>query len=225
MSKRKNVVFVLLMCMLVFPLSASGTREPDSEEASSGKIEAIATYIQGEVTINGQPGKEGEVVPIGSTVKTGPAAAAEITFGSQNIFRVEAETITTISISEKERRIQIEKGAIDAIFERLGMIADNNEFRVETPSVVAGIRGTVFYIKVEKPDTTYVCTCYGTVHQEAADESAAKDVTAYHHKAYRYIRSESGVKIETAGLDYHDDAAMDGLGEKIDVKIPWGKAE
>ncbi len=225
MVKSKNVVFILVMGLLVLPLSASGTREADSEDASSGKIEAVVTYIQGEVTINDRPGKEGAIVPLGSTVKTGTDSAAEITFGSQNIFRVEAETITTISISKRERRIQIEKGAIDAIFERLGMIADNNEFRVETPSVVAGIRGTVFYIKVEKPDTTYLCTCHGTVHQEAADESVAKDVTAYHHKAYRYIRTDSGVKIETAGLEYHDDAAMDGLGDKIDVKIPWGQAE
>ncbi len=222
---RKSGLVLLVVCMVVSSIGASGTREKETETSGAEKIEAIVTYIQGEVTINNESVEEGAVVPFGSTVQTGPNSAAEITFGRQNIFRVEAETITTVSIGQTERRIQIEKGSIDAVFDRLGMIANNDQFRVETPSVVAGIRGTVFYIKVEQPDTTYLCTCHGTVHQETVDDAVEKDVTAYHHKAYRYIKTSSGVKIETTGLDYHDDAAMDGLGEKIGVKIPWGQAE
>jgi len=50
-----------------------------------------------------------------------------------------------------------------------------------------------------------------------------KDVTAYHHKAYRYIKSDTGVQIESGSLIYHDDEAMQSLGNKIDVKIPWGR--
>ena len=222
-TMRKNVLIVLIMVLVVFSLAASGTREKDSERSDTEKIEAVVTYIQGEVTINNQPGAEGNTVPLGATVKTGEDSAVEITFGSQNIFRVEAETITTIHIGKNERRIQVQKGSIDAVFERLGMFAGNDQFRVETPSVVAGIRGTVFYINVEKADTTYLCTCHGTVHQEAAGDSVEKDVTAYHHKAYRYIKTDSGVKIESGSLIYHDDEAMQSLGNKIDVKIPWGR--
>ncbi|MCF7947715.1 MAG: FecR family protein [Spirochaetia bacterium] len=220
---RKIVLLALITVLVVSSLAASGTREKDSERLDKEKIDAVLTYIQGEVTINNQPGVEGSTVPLGATVKTGEDSAAEITFGSQNIFRVEAETITTIHIGKDERRIQIQKGSIDAIFERLGVFADNDRFRVETPSVVAGIRGTVFYINVEKQETTYLCTCHGTVHQEAAEDSVEKDVTAYHHKAYRYIKTDSGVKVESGTLVYHDDESMQSLGNKIDVKIPWGR--
>lgn len=220
---RKTGFVLLIVCMAGSSLGASGTRENEAGKSGSEKIEAVVTYIRGEVTINNQPGEEGKIVPLGATVKTGADSAVEISFGSQNIFRVEADTITTISIGKKERRIQLQKGSIDAVFDRLGMLSDNDQFRVETPSVVAGIRGTVFYIKVEKPDTTYLCTCHGTVHQQAADGSVEKEVTAYHHKAYRYIKSDTGVNIETGSLIYHDDSTMERLGEKIDVKIPWGR--
>ena len=66
-------------------------------------------------------------------------------------------------------------------------------------------------------------TCYGTVHQEAVDGSGIQEVPAYRHKAYRYIRTGDGVKIEQAGLLYHDDEAMEELDKKIDFSIPWGK--
>ena len=220
---RKIGLVLLCVYMAGISLGASGTRENEADTSGSETIEAVVTYIQGEVTINNQPGEEGTTVPLGATVETGEGSTVEITFGSQNIFRVEADTITTISIGKKERRIQIQKGSIDAVFERLSMFAGNDRFRIETPSVVAGIRGTVFYINVEKPDTTYLCTCHGTVHQKAADDTVEKDVTAYHHKAYRYIKSDTGVQIESGSLIYHDDEAMQSLGNKIDVKIPWGR--
>jgi len=216
---------VLCSVLILFPLGAAGNREADTGEPEDAKVSAVVSFLQGEVTINGQTAEEGESVPIGARIETGSNSFVEITFGRQNIFRVEAETITTVSIGQTDRRIQIEKGSIDAVFERLGMITNNDQFRVETPSVVAGIRGTVFYIKVEQPDTTYLCTCHGTVHQQASDGTVEKDITAYHHKAYRYIKTDTGIHIETGSLIYHDDQSMQRLGEKIGVKIPWGRAE
>jgi len=215
-----------MLLVLVCSIPARGRAEGGGAgpDAPAGKIEAVVTYLEGDVEIDGSICELGQIVPLGSTVKTGMEGSCEISFGEQNIFRIEEDTITTISIGSGERNISIEKGAIDAIFERLSLIGgDNDKFRIQTPSVVAGVRGTVFYIKVEDPNITYLCTCYGTIHQEPADGGSPEDVTSYHHAAYRYIKTPEGVKVEKAGLLYHDDEAMDGLGEKIDVKIPWGR--
>ncbi len=224
MMKRTGILVVLLLTV-VLTLAANGSAEPAGAEESGdkGKIEAVISYLEGSVAVDNIIADTGDIVPPGSKVSTGSNSFCEITFGSQNIFRVEENTITTIAISKDSKDIQVKKGAIDAIFDRLSVFGPaDDEFRIRTPSMVAGIRGTVFYIKVEDPDTTYVCTCYGTVHQESLDGSTEQDVTAYHHKAYRYIRTESGVEIVPAGLDFHNDEAMDGLGEKINVTIPWG---
>lgn len=224
MMKRTGFLAVLFL-MVALSLAANGSAEPAAAEESGdkGKIEALITYIEGSVAVDNIIADTGDIVPPGSKVSTGSNSFCEISFGSQNIFRIEENTVTAIAIGPEAREIQIKKGAIDAIFDRLSVFgASDDEFQILTPSMVAGIRGTVFYIKVEDPDTTYVCTCYGTVHQESFDGSTEQDVTAYHHKAYRYIRTESGVEIVSAGLDYHDDEAMDGLGEKIKVTIPWG---
>ena len=224
MMKKPGILTVLLLAA-VLPLAANGSAEPAAAGGSDdkGKIEAVITYLEGRVAVDSIIAETGDAVPPGSKVSTGSNSFCEITFGSQNIFRVEENTITTIAISRDSKDIQVRKGAIDAIFDRLSVFGTtDDEFQIRTPSMVAGIRGTVFYIKVEDPDTTYVCTCYGTVHQESLDGSTEQDVTAYHHKAYRYIRTESGVEIVPAGLDFHDDEAMEGLGEKINVTIPWG---
>lgn len=223
MKTRNFGLFLLILLYAGFSLEAGGTRESVSDPEESNRISAVVTYLLGEVSINEEPAEEGDVVPRGATVKTGIDSSVEITFGSHNILRVEAETITTISIDKKAGKIDIQKGSIGAVFDRLGMFTDKSDFQINTPSVVAGIRGTVFYINVEKPDSTYICTCHGTVHQKPVDSSPAQKVTAYHHNAKRYIISPSGVTQETGTLRYHDDKFMEALGNKVEVEIPWGQ--
>jgi hypothetical protein len=57
------------------------------------------------------------------------------------------------------------------------------------------------------------------------EEEDTREVTADHHKAYRYMNTPDGTKVESAGLLYHDDEAMDAVAEQIGVDIPWGEGK
>src|SRR6056297_1199921 len=140
MKIRNFGLFLFILLCTGFSLEAGGNRESDSEPEGTNQISAVVTYLIGDVTINKEPAEEGNVVPLGATVKTGIDSSVEITFGSHNIFRVKADTITTISIGENAGKIDIQKGSIEAVFDRLGMFSNGDDFRINTPSVVAGIR-------------------------------------------------------------------------------------
>ena len=216
-------IFVFILgCILLAPAFTEGT----PEKAGTADIDSSATvsYIEGDVFIDNKPADFGQIVEIGAVVRTGSSSLCDINFGTANIFRIEADTITKISIGPENREIEIEKGGIQAVFDKLKTFGTGTgDFAVRTPSAIAGIRGTVFYIRVENPRSTYFCTCHGTIRQGGRGESEQKDVSAYHHKAYRYTKSGDTVTVEQGTLLYHDDAMMDALAAKIGVTIPWDK--
>lgn len=221
------MVFLVLVLLPQLVWSGGSSEQGESKESPARVIEAEMSYLEGDVQVNDEEAEPGQFIPLGSRVKTGPASYCEITFGSKNIFRVEENTLTTISIGEEKKIIDIERGSIDAVFNRLENLAGIPEFSITTPSMIAGVRGTVFYLKVEDPRNTYLCTCNGTILQRGADQAPEQnlEVTATHHKAYRYTKTSEGTKIESAGMLYHTDETMDSVAEKIDVKIPWGKGK
>jgi hypothetical protein len=219
-------MFALIGTPLLWSAGSGETREQEGGTPSA-QLRPEVTYLEGYVRINGEEARLGQTVPIDSKVRTGAESYCSIRFGNKNIFRIEPRTLTRISISKDDSKIDITRGSIDAVFDRLKSLSGREDFRISTPSAIAGVRGTVFYIKVEDPQTTYVCTCHGTLHQHVADEppESGREVTSYHHKAYRYIRTEEETRVEDASLEYHDDEAMDGIAEQIGVEIPWGRAE
>ncbi len=219
-------LFTIIATPLLWSAGSGESRDRGATDPAQ-QIEARVAYLEGSVRINGVVAEVGQTVPIGSKVRTIGQSYCTIIFGEKNIFRIEPNTLTRLWIGTKESKIDITRGSIDAVFNRLKSLKGGDDFRISTPSAVAGVRGTVFYIKVEDPETTYVCTCHGTLHQHGADESAesGKEVTSYHHKAFRYIRSGEKTKVEQATLEYHSDEAMDGIAELIGVEIPWGKPE
>jgi hypothetical protein len=229
----KSGRFLLIhIIIIMLPLQAWAAGNGEEENGSNSTkqtetepFEATVTYLEGYVRIDKNAASLGQTVAPGARIRTGADSYCDVTFANKNIFRIEPNTLTTISIVPGKSSIDIERGSIDAIFDRLKSVAGNTEITVTTPSMVAGVRGTVFYIKVEDPKSTYVCTCYGTVHQHGADQSEedGSDVTAYHHAAKRYILTDEGSKVESAGLLYHDDEAMNAVADRIGVTIPWGK--
>ena len=96
---------------------------------------------------------------------------------------------------------------------------------MNTPSAVMGIRGTLFFIKVEGEDKSYLCLCKGKASTYKGDGSSRRVLEADHHKATRFIRSGDSYKRESAGLLYHDDESMERLAEKIGIKVVWGSGK
>lgn len=219
----------LLMCGMVQVLWSSGNGENTQidEGAASERISATVEYMEGYVLINGEAAKIGQEVPAVSQVKTGIQSFCTITFAEKNIFRIGPNTISRISIGPNANTIDISQGSIGAVFDRLKKVVKKGDFRITSPTASAGVRGTVFYIRVEKPTSTYLCTCHGTLHQHSfsEDPETGREVTAHHHEAYRYTYDGEEAKAEQAEMLYHEDEEMEAIAQLIDIDIPWGSSD
>ncbi|MBI9101223.1 MAG: FecR domain-containing protein [Spirochaetales bacterium] len=213
----KKFLFTILILVFIFTCLYAGgeTEAPTIKRPQTGTL----VYLEGEVTINGTEGVIGDTIYDSDVLKTGFDSYCEVVFGEKNVFRLEAETIARLNWAESNLTLQ--QGAMGAVFNKLdNFIAMDNEFEIKTPTTVAGVRGTVFYIKVEEADTTYICICNGEL--DMAKSYNDLQIAAEHHKAYRFTKSGGSVSYTSAPMLYHDDPKMESIADQIGYSIPWG---
>ena len=92
---------------------------------------------------------------------------------------------------------------------------------MRTPSAVAGVRGTSFFMKVESPTSTYVCACNGVVQVLGADGSLLKELVGSHHKGVRIQEAGGAPQLTDAPLLYHTDADLEKVAADIGYTIDW----
>ena len=83
-------------------------------------------------------------------------------------------------------------------------------YKVRTPVATIGIRGTGVYSE-SYPDSSYVCTCYGTTQIVSnADPKASENIISHRHDAPRYIvnNPEGGKLILPAPMKNHTDEEL-----------------
>lgn len=210
-----NITFLLVLLLLsgVTNLYSSG-QSSNNRAIQTGTL----SYLEGDVFINNSPGSIGDTVNDADTIKTGENSYCEIIFGQANLFRLDENTQTQINWSQSD--IKLEKGAISAVFTKLDKFFNGDkEFTVSSPTNVAGVRGTVFFMKLEDNNNTYLCICNGALTVGGPEEEL--DIASDHHKAYRFTKVGSTVTTTSPGLLYHDDEKMESAAEKIDYIIPW----
>ena len=186
------------------------------EALAQGRVKPGVRRASGEVTINGEPVKEGAVVKRGDRISTGP--------NSQVVFAVDRDAMlvrqnSTVELAQSALRIV--SGAVLSVF------APTQPRQVRTPTSTIGIRGTAVYVEVE-PQRTYVCTCYGeAVLEPAGDPSARETVRTTHHEQPRYIHAKGAPKMVTpAPMVNHTDAELEMLEALVGREPPFkGKTE
>jgi ferric-dicitrate binding protein FerR (iron transport regulator) len=184
----------------------------------------VITYLEGEVLLEGAAAEIGAEVAAGAAIRTGGESYCEVVFNRRNIFRIEQNSLVVINIEQARGSIDLQQGSLAAVFQKLASLGRGAEaFAVRTPLAVAGIRGTVFYVRIEDPDRTYVCTCNGQIRLGDAEGGRALAVSSTNHKAYRFLRGTQAIEVRSAPLLYHDSSTMDGLAAKIRIFIPWGR--
>lgn len=210
----KLILLIIIIFYSCLPIFSAGTNEIIPANIS-GNID----FFEGDVSINDKPAEFGLKVINGDIVETGEDSFCEIIFNRGNIFRMESDTIITINWSESS--LELKKGSIGAVFDKLSkVIGINNNFKIITPTAVAGIRGTAFYIRVENDQNTYICTCNGSL-ELYIDGSESFISSSEHHKAFKFTKSGTDVLVESAPMIYHNDSAMKEIAGSIDVTIPW----
>ena len=134
-------------------------------------------------------------------------------FGDENVFRIHENSIAAVDFSKAE--INLNAGSLSAVFNKIAGTGTGGKeaFKIRTPHTVAGVRGTVFFLKVENENSSYVCTCHGSVHYEDYKSGNEKNTEKYHHGAIRYFVDGRKIKTEEGKLLYHDDSSMEDVAE------------
>lgn len=178
--------------------------------------------IVGRVTLNGRPAQEGDLVRPGDVVETGPDARATFVAGS-DAYLLRADTRLEIPDADMGdgdnvlMRVRLTAGRLMGVFGGEGRL-------VETPTAVAGIRGTGLYVEVD-PNRSYICTCYGIVRVRAvASPGIERTVETRHHEQPLYVFGRSGAEdwIADAPMKNHTDDELRMLEGLVNRKPPFG---
>ena len=204
---------VLMMAVL------SGAAFAQTATASRGVVE----YLDGDVHINGVPADFGQRVYRGDWVQTGPDSHVDIVFDRLNIFRLGENTVAVLDIGAVRQEVDLKIGTFAAVLNRVSGAAGGG-FNVRTPTTVAGVRGTSFFVRVIDSSTTYQCTCNGSVHLHPDDGDEFVE-TATEHSAYLFTETDGVVSVRSAAELYHSSTSLNELAAEIGVTIPWGRLE
>jgi hypothetical protein len=191
--------------------------------AQSSRSRGVVEFVDGDVHINGMPADFGQAVEMGDFVQTGPASYVDIVFDRTNIFRLGENTVAVLELGSTRQEVDLKFGTFAAVFDRIVTLGTDG-FNVRTPTTVAGVRGTSFFIRVIDSSTTYQCTCNGSVHIRPEGNEEFVE-TAAEHSAYYITRTGSGVTVKSAAQLFHDNESLDELAAEVGVTIPWGSIE
>jgi len=213
----KNIAgFISILSILFF--FTSGLYSEGQKEPAIISNNGIISYLEGDVSINNNSAEIGHMVKSTDTIKTGENSYCEVVFGQSNVFKLDENTITQINWTQSD--IKIQAGAISAVFTKLNkFLNDEKDFTISTPTIVAGVRGTVFYLKVEDQKNTYLCICNGKLNIGNAEDEM--DISSGHHQAFRFTLNNKIVTTSSAEMLYHTDDTMNNVAESVNYIIPW----
>ncbi|NBB90326.1 MAG: hypothetical protein GVY23_03855 [Spirochaetes bacterium] len=219
---------LITTAVLLVVISAAATASGGGEQSGDGPAQApiavygVMEYLEGKVTVDGEAARLGDRVESGQLIETGPNGLAEIVFDDRNVFQLRENTTIRLDLRGGQvRAAELEKGSFAAVFDRLREVSGDTAFEIRTPTAVAGVRGTTFFVRVESAASTYVCTCNGETNLQGLADSEQLVVDSEYHTAYRFIRGDDGIATEKAPLLYHTDAEMNELATSIGATIPW----
>ncbi|MBT3275933.1 MAG: hypothetical protein HN368_22485 [Spirochaetales bacterium] len=220
----RNIIIFTLLVLCSIQLFGDG----QSENVSYGPLgPPVIEYFEGRVTVNGEDAVIGQNVVPGSVVQVGEESMCELVFGKRSsVVNIFENTIVIIEMDAGKSKIDLRFGALGAVFEKIQTIGEGGSFNVQTPTAVAGVRGTVFFIQVEDLSNTYLCTCNGRIDLIGSTGGDERRVSAAHHGAFRYTKAVDGaITSEAAAMLYHADEIMEEIAQKVGKVIDWSKTD
>ncbi len=161
---RNSLLITLLagaFVMVAAPADAGATKGPK------------ATFVKGEVTSSAdgntwKPVRRGRHVDAGSLIKTGDSSRAELTFADGSVVRVGPKSqlkVEGAAFNGKSKEVKVEATLVagEAWAKVAKLVGDDSKFQVKTANAVAGVRGTVFRVNVDRDEATVVKVYNGAV--------------------------------------------------------------
>lgn len=214
----------LILLLIPFMLLMSCAKQTEKTSAAPD-IKGKIVDMTGDVMLDGKGIELGALVPDGSIIQTDAEGYCEIQFLDSNVIRIFEDSIIRLSFSKST--VSLEKGAAAAVLRNLsGLIQTMDDvFTIKSGTVVAGIRGTSFYVKHEDADTSYFCLCNGKIHLSDENGQFSKDLESSHHSAVRISESNNQLEVSKASMLYHSDKDMEDLAGVIGQKMDWNTVE
>ena len=140
--------------------------------ASVAGAEGRVVFLDGDVRIvrdgASSAAEIGSPLATEDVLETGPAATAIVDLGNGVELKLRENTRTRIASLEERSRVDLERGGLFALVRRVF----RGSFSVNTRTVVAGVRGTQFFMAYgrsieERPDV-WLCVNEGTVNVAAS---------------------------------------------------------
>jgi len=162
---------VILTAALLLTFSAC------KEKKSTVQMEGIINFISGDVIIASESGeakaKIGDFVTEGVTIKTGVKSVVDVYFNESVIRILEKSTVTIRELikevegNKEFTELYVEQGKVFSQVAR--KLKSGEKYQVTTKTVVAGVRGTEFFVE-EYEGTSRISCIEGTVAVRKADE-------------------------------------------------------
>lgn len=172
--KRKIPVFC---AVVMIPLCLIGFKIHFALAAASAKV----TFASGSVSVQAKgktawaPAKAGTALGAGDKVKTGKSSKVEIKFSDGSVIRLASMASLTIvkmeSGNKNKTNVKTEKGNVWA---KVKTVAGKTEFETQSPTLIAGVRGTVYRMNIKEDDTTVVKVYKGKVEVKTWLEAIKK---------------------------------------------------
>ena len=129
--------------------------------------EGIISYLEGDVSVRRggelQWADFGTAVREGDTVSTGPDSLAILELPGDRVVKLREETILTLTSTGTRATLDLNRGGVFAKVRKMA----GQDFSVSTPSAVAGVRGTQFFMAYgedpERQEDLWLCVNEGTV--------------------------------------------------------------
>lgn len=215
LSKKITTKIIIIACALVCVCSCVSF---DNEGAGGGRIDLIA----GMVTVDGKNAAINQRLTNNNVIRTGTKSSCDIVFGGRNIIRLGENTELVFTYKPSDLRLKLNTGEISSVLKDLAKALDlRKSFMVETPTAVIGVRGTVFFVRSENLQNTYICACNGTIETDNIIFSDKKQLQSNHHLAIRISREGETFSRIVAPLLYHNDITMQAVADRIGYKIDW----
>ena len=126
-------------------------------------LQARVTFLKGTGFLK-EPGSavwnplhRGEAIPVGSSLKSGPASSVEVSFADGTLFLLRENTALTVKEARQGvlhllRVLYLEAGKV--ITRVKAATGRDSRFEIETPSALAAARGTEYRVGVDEAGTT-----------------------------------------------------------------------
>lgn len=184
---RREFLRALLAAGITGGIAASPAARQVLAMGQAGTLAEGFHRVRGEVLVNGAAAQEGAIVFPGDVITTSSAGLGVFVVG-KDAFLVRENSRIELAGGNAGREpgatkiittLKVAAGKLLSVFGSGGK-------RIETPTAVAGTRGTGVYIEAE-PDLTYLCLCYGTTDLQSASDPAMQETFSSQYHEARYI--------------------------------------